>query len=107
MEEKGKKPRVDTSICIGCGVCGVACAHRAILLVERTQKVLLPEDSVERVVLQALERGTLQNFMFDNPNLGNHRFLRAFVGVFLGLPPVKRLMMSAAFRSKFLARLSG
>ena len=77
-----------------------------MVLVERKQRVLLPENTIERVVLQSLERGTLQNFIFSNPNLASQRFLRAVVGVFLALPPVKRLMMSEAFRSKFLARLS-
>ena len=99
-------PSIDTSICFGCGVCGLACPTHAMVLVERKQRVLLPENTIERVVLQSLERGTLQNFIFSNPNLASQRFLRAVVGVFLALPPVKRLMMSEAFRSKFLARLS-
>jgi hypothetical protein len=75
-------------------------------LIPREQRVLLPENTVERVVLQALERGTLQNFLFNNPNLASHRFLRAVVGVFLTLPPVKRVMMGNTFRSRFLARIA-
>jgi ferredoxin len=100
------KPRVDTTFCIGCGVCGLACGKHAVRLIPRTQRVLLPENTVERVVLQALERGTLQNFLFNNPNLASHRFLRAVVGVFLALPPVKRVMMGNAFRSRFLSRIA-
>jgi Na+-translocating ferredoxin:NAD+ oxidoreductase RNF subunit RnfB len=99
-------PRVDSTFCIGCGVCGLACAKHAMRLIPREQRVLLPENTVERVVLQALERGTLQNFLFNNPNLASHRFLRAVVGVFLALPPVKRMIMGNAFRSKFLARIA-
>ncbi len=100
-----RKPAVDSTFCIGCGVCGLACRKKAMRLVPRGQRVLLPENTVERVVLQALERGTLQNFLFNNPNLASHRFLRAVVGAFLALPPVQRVVMGNTFRSKFLARM--
>jgi ferredoxin len=104
---RDRRPSVDVSFCIGCGVCGLACRPRAMRLVPRAQRVILPENTVERVILQALERGTLQNFIVDNPNLGSTRFLRALLGAFLALPPVKRLMMSDGFRSRFLARITG
>jgi ferredoxin len=104
---RDRRPFVDASFCIGCGVCGLACSTRAMRLVPRTQRVILPENTVERVILQALERGTLQNFIVDNPNLGSARFLRALLGAFLALPPVKRIMMSNGFRSRFLARIAG
>ena len=104
---RDRRPSVDASFCIGCGVCGLACRPRAMRLVLRTQRVILPETTVERVILQALERGTLQNFIVDNPNLGSARFLRALLGAFLALPPVKRIMMSDGFRSRFLARIAG
>jgi ferredoxin len=103
---RDRRPRVDASFCIGCGVCGLACTPRAMRLVPRAQRVILPENTVERVILQALERGTLQNFIVDNPNLASARFLRAVLGVFLALPPVKRVMMSDGFRSRFLARIA-
>jgi ferredoxin len=102
-----RRPSVDISFCIGCGVCGLACRPRAMRLVPRAQRVILPENTVERVILQALERGTLQNFIVDNPNLASAKFLRALLGAFLSLPPVKRLMMSDGFRSRFLARIAG
>jgi ferredoxin len=103
---RDRRPLIDASFCIGCGVCGLACKPRAMRLVPRGQRVILPENTVERVILQALERGTLQNFIVDNPNLASTRFLRAVLGVFLALPPVKRLMMSDGFRSRFLARVA-
>ena len=83
---RDRRPSVDASFCIGCGVCGLACSARAMRLVPRTQRVILPENTVERVILQALERGTLQNFIVDNPNLASARFLRALLGAFLALP---------------------
>jgi ferredoxin len=104
---RGRQPSVDASFCIGCGVCGLACKSRAMRLVPRAQRVILPENTVERVILQALERGTLQNFIVDNPNLASTKFLRALFGAFLSLPPVKRIMMSDGFRSRFLARIAG
>jgi ferredoxin len=102
-----QRPAVDDSFCIGCGVCGLACKARAMRLVPRAQRVILPENTIERVILQAIEQGTLQNFLFDNPNLASQRFLRALVGAFLALSPVKRLLMSEGFRSRFLARIAG
>ncbi|OHD72678.1 MAG: hypothetical protein A2177_10760 [Spirochaetes bacterium RBG_13_68_11] len=102
-----RRPIVDASFCIGCGVCGLSCTTHAMRLVPRAQRVILPENTIERVILQSLERGTLQNFIIDNPNLASGRFLRALLGAFLSLPPVKRLMMSDGFRSRFLARIAG
>ena len=104
---RDRRPAVDASFCIGCGVCGLACKARAMRLVPRGQRVILPENTIERVILQAIEQGTLQNFLFDNPNLTSQRFLRALVGAFLSLTPVKRLLMSRGFRSRFLARIAG
>ena len=101
-----RRPRIDAAFCLGCGVCGLACAGKAMRLVPREQAVLLPEHTIERVVLQSLERGTLQNLMFDNPHAASHKFMRSVMGTFLSLSPVKRYMMSQAFRSRFLARMA-
>lgn len=71
-------------------------------LVKRKQRVLHPETTFERVILASLERGTLQNQLFDDPNRVTHRFLRGLVGGFLRLPPVKQALMSDLLRSRFL-----
>ncbi|OEU61725.1 MAG: 4Fe-4S ferredoxin [Desulfuromonadales bacterium C00003094] len=100
---KGKKlAKVDSSICFGCGVCALPCKFDACQLSKRGQRVIHPETTFERVMLQCLERGTLQNQIFDNPQSLGHKFMRGFVGGFLNLSPVKRALMSDTMRSRFL-----
>jgi len=94
--------KVDTAICIGCGVCALKCPTKACRLVKRQQRVIHPESTFERLMLQCLEKGTLQNQIFANPKGMGDRFLRAFVGGFLRLAPVKKALMSDTLRSRFL-----
>ncbi len=101
-KRKPKKPMVDTGICLGCGVCALKCAQGALRLVKRDRRVLHPETTFQRVILQCLERGTLQNQIFDNPGSLSQSFLRGVVGGFLRLSPVKKALMSDALRSTFL-----
>ncbi len=76
-------------------------------LVKREKRVLHPETTFERVILQSLEGGTLQNLMFDNPQSITQKFMRGFVGGFLRLPPVKASLMSDMLRSSFLNAMKG
>ena len=100
--KKKKDPVIDASICLGCGVCSLNCNNRAVTLVKREKRVLHPETTFERIILQCLERGTLQNQIFDNPQSLTQKFMRGFVGGFLRLPPVKAALMSDMLRSSFL-----
>jgi Fe-S-cluster-containing hydrogenase component 2 len=102
---KHGRPQVDESLCIGCGVCTLECKSGAMRLHKRAQRVLHPETTFERVILQALERGTLQNQLFDDPGSKSQAFVRGIVGGFLWLPPVKRALMSDALRSRFLGAM--
>ena len=95
-------PTVDESICIGCGVCALACSTGSIKLVKREQRVLHPETIFEKLILACLERGTLQNQLFNDPQSISHKFLRGFFGGFLRIPPVKQALMSDMLRSRFL-----
>ena len=99
---KKKKGRVDTEICIGCGVCALKCVPSAVHLVNRGKRSIHPETLFETTILSCLERGTLQNQIFDNPGSVTQEFLRTFMGAFFRLPPVKRALMSDMFRSTFL-----
>lgn len=98
----GDIPQVNEKVCLGCGVCALDCSTESLKLVPREQRVLHPEDTFERVILQSLERGTLQNVLFVNPQSASHSFMRGLVGGFLRLPPVKKSLMSDTLRSRFL-----
>jgi ferredoxin len=95
-------PKIDTKFCMGCGVCALKCSTGAIRLTPRKHRVLHHEDTFERIILQSLERGTLQNQLFTDTQSITHAFMRGFVGGFLKLPPVKKALMSDTLRSSFL-----
>ena len=97
-----KLAQVDHSICLGCGVCSLQCPSDALKLDNRAKRVIHPETTFERVILQCLERDTLQNQLFDDPQSLTHKIMRPLVGGFLKLSPVKKALMSDALRSTFL-----
>jgi ferredoxin len=100
-----RKAKVDESICLGCGVCARACKNGSLTLQQRSARVVTPVTSVHRAVLMAMERGKLQNLIFDNRALASHRAMAAILGAILGLPPAKRLMASEQMRSRYLVAL--
>lgn len=59
-----------------------------IELLHRAGRVITPANSAHRIVLIAIERGTLQPLVFDNQAHLNHRAMAAILGVILKLPPV-------------------
>ena len=97
---------LDPEFCVGCGVCGLKCDTGAIKLHKRKERVIHPETTFERVILQCLERGTLQNQLFDNPQSLSQKAMRPMLGAFLRLEPVKQALMSDALRSTFLKTMS-
>ncbi|QJB57122.1 4Fe-4S dicluster domain-containing protein [Pseudodesulfovibrio sp. zrk46] len=101
-EKKRKYAVVDQDLCLGCGVCALKCKPKSMELHKRDQKVFHPEDSFERVIIQSLERDTLQNLIFDNPNSQVEGFMRGIVGGFLKISPVKKALMGEKLRSRFL-----
>ncbi len=100
-----KHARIDTEICLGCGVCARNCPTKAIELKRRPIQVITPVNSTHRFVLQAIEKGTLQNLIFDNQAFANHRAMAAVFGTILKLPPVKQALASKQFKSVYLDRL--
>lgn len=102
-----KKARVDSDICVGCGVCAFKCSPGALVMINRGVRVIHPETTFERIILLSLERGNLQNQLFDNPQSMTQKTMRTFVGAFLKLTPVRRALMSDLFRSAFLSSARG
>lgn len=102
---KEKRPVVDESICLGCGVCARNCPKKAIVLNRRPIQVITPVNSTHRFVLEAIEKGTLPNLIFDNQAFANHRAMAAVLGTILKLPPLKQALASRQFKSVYLDRL--
>ena len=99
------RPVIDTTICLGCGVCARNCPKKAITLQRRPIEVITPVNSTHRFVLQAIEKGTLQNLVFDNQAFANHRAMAAVFGTILKLPPLKQALASKQFKSVYLDNL--
>ena len=55
--------------------------------------------------LRNIERGSLQNLIFDNQVLWSHRALAAVLGVILKLPPIKQALASQQVKSRYLESL--
>jgi ferredoxin len=102
---KIKKAKLDPEICLGCGVCVRNCSKNALGLQECPQRVITPINSTHRVVAMAIERGMLQNLIFDNRALWNHRAMAAVLGVILRLPPIKQTLASRQVKSRYLEAL--
>jgi len=102
---KKKKAKLDEKICLGCGVCVRVCKTKNLKLKSRPVRVITPLNSTHKAVLMAIERGKLQNLIFDNQALASHRAMAAILGVILKLPPVKQAMASRQMKSRYLETL--
>lgn len=99
------RPALNAELCLGCGVCVRGCPFGALRLSGRERGPITPVDTAERVVRMAVERGKLQNFIFDNRLLFSHRAMAALVGAVLRLPPVKRTLASSQLGSTYINRI--
>jgi len=102
---KIKKAKLNAEICLGCGICVRNCSKNSLSLKERPQRIITPVNSTHRVVVMAIERGMLQNLIFDNRVLWNHRALAAVLGVILRLPPIKQILANQQMKSHYLEAL--
>ncbi len=108
-EAEGEKKRRwavrDGDLCMGCGVCYSVCRYGGITMKQRPQRVLTPENTFDRIVKMAMERGKLANVLFEQPEKLSHRALGRIIGVLEKTPPFKAAMAIEPLRSAFLDRV--
>ncbi len=109
IEGEGPEKRASLSreACLGCGVCKPACGRSALSMVARKERILVPETSWQRAVIMAIERGKFQNLLFDDFDRLDHAALRAVTRIIVGLPPVKKALLSEQVQSRFFRALAG
>ncbi len=105
INSKPKKIKINEEICLGCGVCVRACSNKTITLERREEQIITPVNSVHRIVLMAIEKGKLQELIFDNQAFGSHRAMAAVLAVILKLPLIKQMMASKQMKSIYLEKL--
>lgn len=102
---KDKYAQVDDKLCLGCGVCVKNCPKDAIKLKRRKESIITPVTTVHRVVITAIEKGQLQNLIFDNQAHKSHKAMAAILASILKLSPVHKVMASKQIKSVYLAKL--
>ncbi len=105
LHRRKKKAKLDENLCLGCAVCVRVCKTKSLRLDSRPERVITPLNSAHKAVLMAIERGKLQNLIFDNQALASHRAMAAVLGVILKLPPLKQAMASKQMKSRYLETL--
>ena len=105
VDPLSKKAKVDENICLGCGICVRNCHKKSIYLKHREKEIITPANTTHRIVLQAIEKGKLQELIFDNKALFSHRAMAAVLSAILKLPPIKRAMASKQMKSIYLDKL--
>ena len=105
VNRKKKYAEINSKLCLGCGVCVKNCPVGAIKLERRKESVITPVTTVHRVVITAIEKGQLQNLIFDNQAHKSHKAMAAILGAILKLPPVHKIMASKQMKSVYLAKL--
>ena len=102
---KMKKAKLNEDICLGCGICVRNCEKEGIQLKTRQSRIITPIDGTHKAVIMAIERGKLQNLIFDNRVLVHHRAMAAVLNVILKLPPLKQVLASEQVKSRFIETL--
>ncbi|MGL4732050.1 MAG: 4Fe-4S binding protein [Clostridium sp.] len=102
---KAKIAKLHKDLCLGCGVCVKNCPTKSITLIRRKENVITPVTTVHRVVVSAIEKGQLQNLIFDNQAHLSHKAMAAILASILKLSPIQKAMASKQMKSVYLAKL--
>ncbi len=103
--KQGKTAVIDERLCLGCGLCERNCPAGSIKLVPGKTRTITPVNSAHKAVMMAIERGKLQNLIFDNHALFSHRAMAAILGVIMKLPVAKQILALNQIKSKYLGKL--
>jgi Pyruvate/2-oxoacid:ferredoxin oxidoreductase delta subunit len=96
---------VDADRCLGCGVCHDVCRWDAHGMERRDDPAYIPQDTMERVALMAIERGKLGDLLYDNVGSRLGHFAAAALRAVEKLPPWKAAMANDKLRSTFIATM--
>ena len=107
IPRRKKMARVDGDRCLGCGVCHAACEFDGLHLEAAPRRIYTPENVMEKLALQAIERGKLQGLLFNDPGRISHRTLGALLRVVLSLAPAKQALANRQLKSRFVSLLTG
>jgi ferredoxin len=99
---KMKRAQLNEDICLGCGLCVKSCDKDHIVLKSREKRVITPTTGVQKAVIMAIERGKLQNLIFDNRVLFSHRALSAVLGSILKLSPLRKVLAKQQLKSAYV-----
>lgn len=100
------KAHIDEEACLGCGICYRGCNKKALYLLKREKRIITPETGMEKLLVMAVERGKLQDMLFNDVYSKTHQILRAVAGAILKRNFIKRFLLSEKRRRKILNRLS-
>ncbi len=95
------RPKVSIHDCLGCGVCVQKCPTNSISL-EKTPTKFIPKDPFERMIFEAIDKGELQNYIFDNHKLWTHRMLKRLSGVLFRKETIKKVLKKNKIESILL-----
>ena len=76
-------------------------------MAEREDQPYIPEDTMERVALMAIERGKLGDLLLDNVGSRLAPLAATALRVLEKMPPWKMAMANQTIRSKFVSTLLG
>jgi len=76
---------------------------------KKSEAVLRPilDRMADKGLVMAIERGKLQNLLFDDFDRLDNAALHAVTRIVVGLPPVKKALLSRQMQSRFFRALAG